>query len=119
MSENETIRTSAKVRVMLTYAFNNFEVQTEIKNDSGLSDAEINTERKSIEALVKHAVEDYKGNPIISPKEELAKIDKRLAQIRDLVSQQKKEPDPTPEELEAIKNLPEYKPKAAVTKTKK
>lgn len=58
--ENETIRTSAKVRVMLTFNYNNFEVETEIKNDAGITDAEINMERVSVEALVKHAVEDYK-----------------------------------------------------------
>ena len=57
----ETIRTSTKVRVMLTFNFCNFDIETEIKNDNGVTDSEINDERIRVASLVTHAIEDYKA----------------------------------------------------------
>lgn len=58
--ENETIRTKASVSITVKYGNDYFKVETEITNEIGISDSEINNERMNVQHLVSHAITDYK-----------------------------------------------------------
>lgn len=58
--ENETIRTKASVSITVKYGNDYFKVETELNNETGISDSEINRERATVKDLVTHAIDDYK-----------------------------------------------------------
>lgn len=58
--ENETIRTKASVSITVKYGNDYFKVETELNNETGISDIEINRERVTVKDLVTHAIDDYK-----------------------------------------------------------
>lgn len=55
-----TIRKTASVKVMRSYDYCHFEVATTIENDNGLSQTDIDLERKEVQRLVDKAVGQYR-----------------------------------------------------------
>lgn len=116
----ETKVTTASVRVMLSHQFCNFEVVMGLENPEGIALEELTQIRKTCQGLATDAVNEYKSNPAMNPKNELHKVEKKLEEIKSFVNKKYDQPDPKAEE--EIKNLPAYqKPEVAkpVTKSKR
>lgn len=80
--ENETIRTKASVSITVKYGNDYFKVETELNNETGISDIEINRERVTVKDLVTHAIDDYKqGEKYIKDNTPTFDADKNLEEL--------------------------------------
>jgi len=111
MSQNETIRTSANVRIMLSYLYCNFEIATTLENANGVSIEDIEIARKDCQKLATDAVNEFKAYRADMPEDVKTISYDKIADIKQMVEVKKQEKAAEPEIIEAIKKMPEYKPK--------
>lgn len=109
--ENETIRTSANVRIMLSYLYCNFEIATTLENKNGVSIEDIEASQKDCQTLATNAVNEFKAYRAESPDEVKTISYDKIAEIKQMVEVKKQEKD-DPTIIDAIKKMPEYKPKS-------
>lgn len=106
---SETLIKTASVRIMISYNYSNFEVSMNLENETGLSLVDINNARIECQELASTAVSQYKSSNSANPKEEIKKIENKVAELKKLVDPEKKTKEITdPKEIEKIEKLPIY-----------
>lgn len=116
--ETTTKITTASVRVALSSNYDTFEVAMTIQNEAGISQDEILDTRFKCQKQAYTALMDYKKPLTADFKNALKNAQNQLDKIKEASAKEEKEP--TPEELEQLKSLPEWKPKVQVrTKQRK
>lgn len=106
--ENETIRTKASVSITVKNEGNYFKIETDLNNELGVSESEINNERMQVHDLVTAAIEDYKQ----VKDHVIENISYKIADIKQMIEVKKQQKE-DPAIIDAIKKMPEYKPKKA------
>lgn len=110
--------TQATVRIALSYNYSTFEISSQLENQEGVSVDDIKAARQNCQLLATEALNEYKIQPNSNPKEELKKIENKIAALKKMV--QGSEPEKIdPAAIEAIQNMPEYTPKPVKKPTKK
>jgi|GEM_PF-3802543 hypothetical protein len=113
--------TTASIRIALSHNYNTFEVSAQLENLNGITNSDIESTRKDIQALATSAVNDYKGQPNQNPKVELQRIENKLNDIKKLVNEKQPEKEAEdPKEVTKVEAMPLYtdvkKPKKAIKK---
>lgn len=79
----ETVRTKTSISITVKYGSGDyFKIETELSNETGISDVEIDNELAKVQRLVVHAIEDYKkGEKIIKDNMPTFDPDKNLEEL--------------------------------------
>ncbi|MDR3551250.1 MAG: hypothetical protein P4L31_07595 [Candidatus Babeliales bacterium] len=100
--------TSASIRIALSHNYSTFEVVLNLDNPEGIEASEIEKNRIICQTLATEAVNDYKRQPNANPKEELKRVENKLADIKALINEKPEEKPADPKEIAAVEALPLY-----------
>jgi len=117
--QTQTKITTASIRIALAFQYSTFEVSLNLDNPNGILKSEIELARIDCQSLANNALNEYKALPSQNPKEELKKIENKVAQLKELVNGKQPEKEPDPKEIAEIEKLPLYQPKQAKVKKAK
>jgi homoserine kinase len=100
--------TTASVRVMLSHNYSNFEISAQLENENGIEIADIDKARQQCQQLATDAVAEYKKAPNSNPKEEIKRIEKKIEEIKNDISEKKDGTITDQKEIAKVEKLPLY-----------
>jgi hypothetical protein len=110
MSQNETIRTSATARVMLTFNFCNFDFSIGLENPNGVTQQDLEMAGNDCQLAANKAIDEYKKLAKMPAKDAIKAIRSQLNEVAKQIGENE-EIKVDPQEVEKIAALPLYEPK--------
>jgi hypothetical protein len=116
MSKTQSITrtTTASIRIALSHNYSTFEVALNLENPDGINTEDVAAARVTAQALANDALNEYKRMPNATIKDEIKKVENKIGEIRRMavgaIEEEivKAEPQPTPEEIAKVENMPLY-----------